>query len=192
MDLENEERMFSEIAKGNQCSKLLARRFLDNTGLQTIDDDEDSGFVIKGTRGLAVNLGSCCYPIPYDTIIAQIEPSTGLRIHRSDCAQLRQVSLDDQLTTSWASELDQSFLVPIQISAKNRVGVLSTISNIFKQSDVNIEDLNIYGDRDRKELRFLIRVKDKNHLKELISTIKSDSAIYDVSRLFNLSSGSKA
>ena len=189
LDLANENKLFSEIAKGNQCSKLVTRRLLDDTDLQT--NDTEKPFYIKGAKGLTVQLAKCCHPIPNDRIIANIAPDIGLQVHRSDCTTLKHLSAKDKMITSWDSDDSSEYFVPLQIFANNKIGVLSGITDILKQASTNIEDINIYGDRDRKELRILIKVKDNKQLQTLIHSLLTEPAVNEVSRLFKLSSGIK-
>ncbi len=188
LEIPDEKTLYSEIAKGNQGCKLVARRLLGNTELETSDTEKP--FYIKGAKGLTVQLADCCHPIPDDTIVAHIVANTGLHIHRSDCVILKPVSTANKMTASWETPDDTSdFLVPIQILTKNEVGVLFGITQILQEKNINIEDINISGDRDRKDLRMLIRVSSKKQLQQIMKTLRSEPAVTDVSRLFKLSSG---
>ncbi len=190
LELADKKTLFTEIAKGNQDSKLVARRLLDNADLH--ESDEEKPYYIKGARGLTVQLAECCHPIPNDTIIAYIAPEAGLQVHRSDCPTLKHISVNDKMTTSWEPEDNSEFLVPLKILANNKIGVLSGITQILQEAGTNIEDINISGDRDKKELRILIKVKNTKQLDNLIKVLHTETAISDVSRLFKLSSGNTA
>ena len=62
---------------------------MDNDELASLDEDhKDQLLLIKGTEGLAVNLQSCCYPIPNDSIVAYANKHTGLEVHRDNCPSL--------------------------------------------------------------------------------------------------------
>ena len=189
LDIIDENVLYSEIAKGNQCPKIVARRLLGNIDLQTTNPEKP--FYIKGAKGLAVHLTDCCHPIPDDNIVAHIAPNSGLMIHRSDCVELNHLSASNKMTSSWELDDDSLFLVPIQILVRNKVGVLFNITGIIQKADINIEDMNITGNGDKKELRILIWVHDKNQLKTLMATLQKESTVTSVSRLLKLSSGIK-
>lgn len=188
LEIPDENTLYREIARGNQGCKLVAQRLLGNNELETSRTEKP--FYIKGAKGLAVQLAECCHPIPDDTIVAHIAPDIGLQVHRSDCINLKHLSAADKMTASWDSSDDTSgFLVPIEIQTRNEVGVLFGITQILQQKNINIEDININGDRDRKDLRLLIRVKHKQELQQVMKTLHSQPAVTEVSRLFKLSSG---
>jgi len=187
LDVANENVLYSDIGKGNQCPKIVARRLLGNIDLQTTNPEKT--FYIKGAKGLAVHLSNCCHPLPDDNIVAHIAPNSGLMIHRSNCVELNHLSASNKMTSSWELDDDSLFLVPIHIHVRNKVGVLFNITGIIQKADINIEDMNITGDSDKKELRILIWVHDKNQLKKLMATLQKESSVASVSRLLKLSSG---
>ena len=89
LELESKDDLFTSIANGNQSAKLVAKRLLNNNDLASLDEDhKDQLLLIKGTEGLAVNLQTCCYPMPDDSIVAHPNPQTGLEIHRDNCPTL--------------------------------------------------------------------------------------------------------
>jgi len=146
-------------------------------------------FHIKGAKGLIVQLAECCHPIPDDKIVAYITPNNGLQVHRTECPMLKHLSTNETMSSSWDQHESSTYTVPLQIFANDKIGVLSGITQIFEEANTNIEDINISGDRDRKELRILVNVKNTQQLKHLIHSLHTETAISEVSRLFQLSSG---
>jgi GTP pyrophosphokinase/guanosine-3',5'-bis(diphosphate) 3'-pyrophosphohydrolase len=45
---------------------------------------------IRGTEGMAVQLASCCRPIPGDAIVGSIKKGQGLVVHVSDCGVIER------------------------------------------------------------------------------------------------------
>jgi RelA/SpoT family (p)ppGpp synthetase len=186
LDFNNENALFQAIAKGDQCSKLIARRLMNNAGLQMLKD-KNQPLYIKGTQGIAVNLEKCCNPIPGDTIIAVLDPDQGLNVHRTNCPTLRHQKDADTITLAWETEQNLKYFAAIKIHAKNQVGVLHSITEIFHEQNVNIEDLNISGDENTKEMRILIKVEDTRHLQSIAKKLQHEKQVIEVSRILNLS-----
>ena len=187
LELADLDSLYGEIGKGNLAPKLAARRLLNDSEL--LSNDIEEPFHIKGAKGLTVHLSECCHPIPDDKIVAYIASNSGLQIHRSECPALKHLSANDKMSSSWDQEDDSEYTVPLQIIANNKIGVLSGITQIFQEANTNIEDINITGDRERKELRILVKVKNTQQLNKLIRSLHTETAISEVSRLFKLSSG---
>ena len=189
LSLKNIDTLFANIAKGNQSSKLVAKRLLNDSALTSLDD-EDQLLLIKGTEGLAVNLQTCCYPIPNDTIIAHLDEQVGLEVHRANCPSLSQNSHSPNkeiFSIAWVDDTSKEshFLASLNLQVKNRVGVLFHITDLLQKMHINIEDINISGDKDMKDMYFLIQIRDGEHLRQVAEALKNQSHVLDVSRVFD-------
>ena len=191
LNLENKDALFTSIANGNQSAKLVAKRLLDNDQLTSLDEEhKDQLLLIKGTEGLAVNLQTCCYPIPNDSIVAHTNMQTGLEVHRDNCPSLARIghSLQkDIFSIAWVDDtsIESHFLAPLNLQVRNRVGVLSHITNLLEKMDINIEDINISGDKEMKDMYFLIQVRDGAHLRLVAESLSSQSDVIDVIRVLD-------
>lgn len=186
LELKDKDELFTDIAKGNQSAKLVARRLLSDKKLaQMSDDDKHEDLLIKGTEGLAVHLESCCYPIPGDMIAAQLDERRGLEVHRINCPKLPQ-NAKETITIGWNKNVkkDSLFLAPLEVRVRNRVGVLSHITHLLEKMRVNIEDINISGDNNVKDMYFLLQVESANHLRKIAEAFNKISHVIDVARPF--------
>ncbi|MGV6808866.1 MAG: RelA/SpoT family protein [bacterium] len=194
--------LWRAFGDGSQCVKLTTKRLLDvrthqvehlapiaNT--KNISDHQDN-VLIQGAEGLAIHLQTCCYPLPGDLITAKFSPAYGLEVHRSDCQTMLQnssVDMEDELAVSWADNVQQSFLAPLNIRVKNEVGILSTIALVFADMQINIESLTVLPqEQDDKVLQFLIRVKSTKHLQKAITQILRHNKILEAERPYHLNS----
>ena len=191
LNLENIAELYTNIANGNQSAKLVAKRLVDNDQLTSLDDDhKDQLLLIKGTEGLAVNLQTCCYPIPNDSIVAHTNMQTGLEVHRDNCPSLGRIghSLQkDIFSIAWVDDTSKEshFLAALNLQVRNRVGVLSHITNLLEKLDINIEDINISGDKEMKDMYFLIQVRDGAHLRLVAESLSNQSDVLDVVRVLD-------
>ena len=183
--------LFTSIAKGNQSAKIVAKRLLNDDTLTTLSEEkEDQLLLIKGTEGLAVNLQKCCNPIPGDTIVASLNENTGLEVHRANCPILSKGGYshsNEIFSIAWVDDAsnESHFLAALNLRVRNRVGVLSNITDQLEKMRVNIEDINISGDSDIKDMYFLIQVNDTNHLRSIAEALNNLSHVLDVARAFN-------
>ena len=183
--------LFTSIAKGNQSAKLVAKRLLGDDTLTALSEEkEDQLLLIKGTEGLAVNLQKCCNPIPGDTIVASLNEDTGLEVHRANCPTLSKGGhshSNEIFSIAWVDDPsnESHFLAALNLRVRNRVGVLSNITDQLEKMRVNIEDINISGDSDIKDMYFLIQVNNTNHLRSIAEALNNLSHVLDVARVFN-------
>lgn len=191
LNLENTDALFISIANGNQAAKLVAKRLLDNDELAVLNENsKDQLLLIKGTEGLVVNLQKCCYPIPGDGIVAYSNKQTGLEIHRDNCPSLMRTAYSSQKNTfsiTWVDDrrIESHFLAALNLQVRNHVGVLSHITNLLEKMNINIEDININGDNEMKDMYFLIQVRDGAHLRLVVESLKSQSHVRNVVRVLD-------
>ena len=189
LSLKDTDTLYSSIAKGNQASMLVAKRLLNDETLAPVEDEEQV-LLIKGTEGLAVHLQKCCHPIPNDAIVAQLDENRGLEVHRTNCPTLshsKALQKKETISIAWVDDTsnESHFLAPLNVQVQNRVGVLSHITDFLEKMRVNIEDINIAGDSNIKDMYFLLQVKDANHLRQIAESLNNQSHVINVVRLFD-------
>jgi len=72
----------------------------------------------------------------------------------------------------WKTEADQVFEAHLEISGKDRTGLLSDVSDVFSQTHINIERGTIVTLRDQVRNRFRVHVKDLLQLEEAMERLK--------------------
>lgn len=186
LSLDNRDSLYEEIAKGNQNSKLVSYRLAGKKDtLIESTQDSDEPLLIKSTEGLAVDLSSCCHPIPGDTLVAMLDKKVGLAVHRVACPTLMQTH-ENTFSLAWTEDTDTDtvFLAPLKLFVNNQHGVLFAITNLLNKMKVNIEDLTITGDRAVKEMYFLLEVKDTKRLEEVTKSLSDLSNVIRITRTF--------
>ena len=184
LNIGSRESLYTHIAHGDHCAKLIARRLIDEDSLLKVSqEDADQPILIKGTEGLAVELQTCCCPIPGDIIVAQLVKDKGMAIHRSNCQKLTNYHTNNKpLKISWATTTEQSYHAKLTIEASNRVGCLSSISNTLHSLDINTEEMHINGDEDTKTFAITLEVLDTNHLLQVAQKLQELEFVLSVKR----------
>ena len=191
LELKNKKSLFTNIANGNQSARLVAKRLLNDDGLAILEEaNKDQLLLIKGTEGLAVSLQKCCYPIPDDTIVAHTNKLTGLEVHRDTCPSLARTghSLQkDIFSIAWVDDTSKEphFLAALKLEVRNRVGVLSHITDLLEKMNINIENLNISGDKEMKDMDFIVQVRDVEHLNSVVESLSNQSQVINVTRVLD-------
>ena len=95
-----------------------------------------------GMRDLHSRLSKCCNPLPGDDIAGYITRGRGMTIHRSNCKNLLYRADKEPnriVPLNWATGPEQpAFRTNIEIVAGDRVGLLSHITAIVSDCDINI------------------------------------------------------
>jgi GTP pyrophosphokinase/guanosine-3',5'-bis(diphosphate) 3'-pyrophosphohydrolase len=139
--------------------------------------------VIRGTEGMAIQLSTCCRPIPGDPIIGLLRKGQGLRIHTHGChavAKSRSSEPQNWIRVEWAPEVGQHFDVRIKVTARNIRGLLGRVATTISEGGANIEHVSMDGRDHYVDLHFLIQVASRAHLARLMRGLRR---IPDVMRI---------
>ncbi len=184
--------LFLSLAKGEHYARLLSRQLLNLSGdtragpSEAGTENEHTPLLVKGADGLLVHFCSCCYPLPKDPVLAHLNPDHGLEVHRENCSVLAAtVEPEAILSVAWAEQVDndQLFMAGIHTQAYNVPGVIFHVAELFRQMNVNIEDISTSGDQNIKETRWIVRVRDLEHLHKIIRLVEHIPSVIRVKRL---------
>ena len=184
--LETVEDLYKAIGLGEQVAELVVRTLLDSEKKAVYKGREETPLPIKGTEGLVVNFGKCCYPIPGDPIIGIMTAGKGLVIHRDNCRNIdrKHVLKDKWIVVSWSDSPEQDFTVGIRAQTENQRGVLANLASRIAQEHSNIENISFEDNDDASTtLSFYIGVKDRIHLARIMRILRASPYVFKVTRI---------
>ncbi|MBS7224564.1 MAG: bifunctional (p)ppGpp synthetase/guanosine-3',5'-bis(diphosphate) 3'-pyrophosphohydrolase [Clostridiaceae bacterium] len=150
-----------------------------------------SGVIVEGIDNCLVKFARCCTPIPGDDIVGFVTRGYGVSIHRRDCVNVRNSGSKDEesrwINVWWDEEvLDHKlnrFSTGLQISTRNRIGILSDIAVLLAQAHVNVHELSA---RDLNDgfgvINAMIDVSGIAQLDNIINRIRGTKGVLDVTR----------
>jgi len=149
----------------------------------------NAGVDVVGAKDLLVKLARCCAPVPGDEIVGFITKASGVSIHRVDCTNvddLQRTQPERFLPVSWTPGAVTLFLVNIQVEALDRARLLSDITKMLSDSQVNILSASVTTTRDRVAIsRFTFEMADATHLEDVLRAVRTVDGVYDVYRITN-------
>lgn len=182
------DRVLQEIGLGNRMPKLIARLLSDNeAGEERAPDQAPGGkLAIRGTEGMVVSFAKCCGPIPGDPIVANFSPGRGVVVHHQNCPNLGDFRKQGHswLDVQWADDIAGEYLTGIRIDVGNQRGMLATIASVIAEEGSNIEEVRS-DERDglTSSLRFLVQVRDRKHLAQIVKRIRGVSSVLRIARV---------
>ncbi len=179
--------LYEQIGLGERLAPLVARRFLPSDASRPVVGDRDTGgaLAVAGTEGLLVSYARCCFPIPYEPIIAYLSVGRGVVIHRAECSNLSgwHKQPDKWLPVSWQPRLEREFASELRIEAANRVGVLAALAAKIAAVDTNISHVSVVERDDQNStITFELQVRDRRHLAQVIRAIRRMPDVLSVQR----------
>ncbi|WP_197051356.1 RelA/SpoT family protein [Caloranaerobacter azorensis] len=143
------------------------------------------GVKIKGIDNIMVRFSKCCNPVPGDEIIGYITRGRGVSIHRKDCPNIADLSIQDRfIEVEWDNAKKVSYLAEIQIKATDRSGLLSEITQLLTEKNLAVTSLNARTNREKIALiNLVLEIKSVEQLNELMRKIRSINGVIDVYRV---------
>ncbi|HSB21582.1 MAG TPA: bifunctional (p)ppGpp synthetase/guanosine-3',5'-bis(diphosphate) 3'-pyrophosphohydrolase [Burkholderiaceae bacterium] len=133
--------------------------------------------MVDGSEGASLQLAPCCRPIPGDTIVGYLGRGEALLVHTAEChVARRQAEKDPErwMRVEWADEPTRAFETAVIVLVRNGKGVLAQVASAVSASQADITHIDMGEDRaaETTELKLLITVRDRQHLADVLRTIR--------------------
>ncbi|MDD5772505.1 MAG: bifunctional (p)ppGpp synthetase/guanosine-3',5'-bis(diphosphate) 3'-pyrophosphohydrolase [bacterium] len=182
--------LFTNIGYGELSVRQVINRLLPDRPSLTAkvgvpDKKASSGIIIDGMDNCLVHFGRCCSPIPGDAIVGFITRGRGVSIHRQDCPNLFSFSLEPErkVKIKWDTAKVSTYEVNIDVLAYNRVKLLADISTAISEMGTAITSASAQsGPNNLANSRFVVEIKNHEHLNQVIENIKKIKDVIKVTR----------
>jgi GTP diphosphokinase / guanosine-3',5'-bis(diphosphate) 3'-diphosphatase len=167
--------VLADLGLGKRLPAVVARRLVKKTDQK--DEPRTTGSVtIRGTEGMAVQLASCCRPIPGDEIVGSIKKGQGLVVHASDCASIvrsRKVEPEQWIDVEWDPRTSRLFQAAVDVTVENQRGVLARVASEVAEAGSNIDAISMEEDRAVfTTMHFVIEVANRQHLARVMRALR--------------------
>lgn len=103
---------------------------------------DNPGVIVKGYDNLMIKLSRCCSPVPGDEIVGFITKGRGITVHRVDCSNISSLPEADKarlIEVEWEDlKVGKSYIANVEIFGLNRRGLLSDISKVCDDLDIDL------------------------------------------------------
>ena len=190
--VESKDEILMDIALGKKVNVMVAHQLtnlMDGLASNKKQTKMLDVITIKGSDGMAIQLANCCHPIPGDPILGYINKEKGLVIHTHDCQIVNELSLDHDrwVDVEWEPDSEKLFNVRLSVLVVNERGMLGKIASIIADAESNINNVSLQ-DMDGSPfatLNFLVQVRHRQHLAELIRNLRKITKVNKITRVKN-------
>ncbi|MGH8689597.1 MAG: RelA/SpoT family protein [Burkholderiales bacterium] len=180
------EELLADIGLGKRLPAVVARRLLRKSDSR--EDLKPGGSVtIRGTEGVAVQLASCCRPIPGDTIVGSMKKGQGLVVHDAECPVIvrsRRNEPDQWIDVEWDARTTRLFQAAINVTVENQRGVLAKVASEIAEAGSNIDSITMEDDRTVfTTMHFVLEVKNRQHLARVMRALRRLPDVKKLSRV---------
>jgi RelA/SpoT family (p)ppGpp synthetase len=177
--------LFEKVGLGERLAPLVARHLLPADRSAEGGDGKAAPLAIAGTEGLVVSYARCCFPIPFDPIIAFLSSGRGVVIHRASCGNLAgwHKQPDKWLPVSWQKGTDRTFDSELKVEVQNRPGVLAAVAAGIAATQTNIGHLAVVEhDPGSAMITLELQVHGRTQLAKVIRALRSMPEVLSVTR----------
>jgi GTP diphosphokinase / guanosine-3',5'-bis(diphosphate) 3'-diphosphatase len=180
------EELLADIGLGKRLPAVVARRLLKRTDSK--DELKAAGSVtIRGTEGMAVQLATCCRPIPGDAIVGSIKKGQGLVVHATECRAIvrsRKNEPDQWIDVEWDTRTSRLFQAAINVWVENQRGVLAKVASEIAEAGSNIDSITMEEDRAVfTTMHFVLEVANRQHLARVMRALRRLPDVKKISRM---------
>jgi len=172
--------VLADIGLGRRLPAVVARRLLRKTEREEAKSGGSksvpASVVIRGTEGMAVQLATCCRPIPGDAILGSMKKGQGLVVHAADCRQAtrsRRNEPDQWIDVEWDRQPSRLFLTAVRVMVTNQRGVLAKVASEIADAGSNIDAISMEEDRAVfTTMLFILEVASRQHLARVMRALR--------------------
>ncbi len=196
--------LFTDIGLGKRVASMMSKRLvrllaegggarpdpllLSRERYTTQETLSQGAITIDGSQNTSVTYSQCCRPVPGDAIVGYLGRGEGLAVHTEDCNVARKLKYKDSerfMTVDWSDEPVRPFETGILVTVTNGRGVLARVASALSTAEVNIThiDMDEQAGQETTELRFIVAVRDREHLEAAMRNLRRTPAVLKASRL---------
>lgn len=183
LSMDSIDELYEEVGLGKRMAPLIAQRLLAYQHITKPISQKPQVLVIKGTEGLVVTYGKCCYPIPGDLVVGHLAPGQGIVIHKERCSKIAKFRHNPNLciNVQWEANIGGEFHVPIIVDVINVRGVLAALANAIADANANIVNVHV-DERDGRHntVKFIVAVRNRLHLAKVMKKLRT---VQEVTRI---------
>ncbi len=187
-ETKNRTALFADVGQGKLFAAAVVTRLVNFMRAREKTAQSTAAVSIRGTEGMAVQLATCCHPIPGDTIWGFMRKGHGLSVHRADCEHTvrgRKVDSERWMAADWQEDIasDARFPVPVELEVTDERAALAGVAAELAKAGSAIVGVNMNdnGKTDNK-LRLMIQVKDRVHLLHVLRMVRQLPTVTSAAR----------
>lgn len=177
--------------KETETREEVVYRSAEGYSIQQTPDDksfkEDVLMIDQNLKGLDFRLSKCCNPIYGDDVFGFVTVSGGIKIHRTDCPNAKDMSSRFAyriVKARWAGKsIGKKYPITLRIVGHDDIGIVTNITSIInKENNILLRSISIDSHDGLFSGMMTVMVDDISKLESLVKKIKSVKGVKQVNR----------
>ena len=179
--------LLADIGLGKQLPAVVARRLLKGAEGAPEAKGKAAQVVIRGTEGMAVQLATCCRPIPGDAIVGSMKKGQGLVVHNAECRAIersRRNEPEQWLDVEWDPAGGRLYQAAVKVMVSNQRGVLAKVASEIAEAGSNIDSISMEEDRAvYTNMLLVVEVANRQHLARVMRALRRLPDVKKIARV---------
>ena len=177
--------------KETEAQQDITYRSAETYSIQTPADDKtfkDDVLVIdQNLKGLDFKLAKCCNPIYGDDVFGFVTINGGIKIHRTDCPNAKEMRARFAyriVKARWAGKSQgKQYPITLRIVGHDDIGIVTNITSIInKENSITLRSISINSHDGLFSGMMTVMVDDTSKLELLVKKIKTVKGVKQVNR----------
>jgi GTP pyrophosphokinase len=142
------------------------------------------GVRVRGVGDLLIRFSKCCHPIPGDPITGFITRGRGVTVHLGTCPTVvNERDVERLIDVEWETAAQEVYPIAIRVEAYDRTGLLSEISKVVANNNINIVAARVNVNPDhRASVNATLEVASVSQLSRVMADLEQLKDVYSVQR----------
>lgn len=159
----------------------------ENPTEELMRQSDDVLVIDENLKGIDFELAHCCHPIYGDPIFGFVTISKGIKVHRMDCPnakELRRRFGYRIVRAKWSGKGSSKYAITLRIIGNDDIGIVSNITNIISKEDkLVMRGINISSKDGLFSGNITVMIDDATRTEALIKKLSAIKGVKQVSRI---------
>ena len=159
----------------------------ENPTEEMMRQNDDVLVIDENLKGIDFELAHCCHPIYGDPIFGFVTVSKGIKVHRSDCPNAKELQRRFGyriVKAKWSGKGTSKYAITLRIIGNDDIGLVSNITNIISKEDkLVMRGINISSKDGLFSGNITVMIDDASRTEALIKKLSAVKGVKQVMRI---------
>lgn len=159
----------------------------ENPTEEIMRQNDDVLVIDENLKGIDFELAHCCHPIYGDPIFGFVTVSKGIKVHRSDCPNAKELQRRFGyriVKAKWSGKGTSKYAITLRIIGNDDIGIVSNITNIISKEDkLVMRGINISSKDGLFSGNITVMIDDASRTEALIKKLSAVKGVKQVMRI---------
>ena len=159
----------------------------ENPTEEMMRQNDDVLVIDENLKGIDFELAHCCHPIYGDPIFGFVTVSKGIKVHRSDCPNAKELQRRFGyriVKAKWSGKGTSKYAITLRIIGNDDIGIVSNITNIISKEDkLVMRGINISSKDCLFSGNITVMIDDASRTEALIKKLSAVKGVKQVMRI---------